>query len=155
MQSPKMPTTCDRCGTAFNTSQDHPRRYCSIACEEGRGPLPESDPRSPDFHLHVQGNPKSLIGKAVVANGLKRTCYSPDWHKMPHQYDSRRRVDHDSEEEILVLTDDVYLGKVVDYRKGKYVLEKENLETGDILIRGVQDSTTVAQLRRENWRVDG
>jgi len=62
-----MATTCNHCGQPFNTSQAHPRRHCSIACEEGRGPVPIDDPSSDMYHRHLQGNPEALVGMALVS----------------------------------------------------------------------------------------
>lgn len=153
MEAPVRPTTCDRCGKAFNTSDQHPSRYCSIACEEGRSALPISDPSSDGYHLHIQGEPSALVGKEVLAVGLKRTDYSPDWHKKPEQYSPRRIVEHLESETTLVLKDEVYLGKVVTYDKGEYVIEHEDMETGEITRRRVNDSVALSQIRQENWWV--
>jgi hypothetical protein len=66
-RAPITPTSCERCGKLFNTSEQHPRRYCSIACEEGRGPLPDRDPRSPNFCHFVQGNPERLVDTVAIS----------------------------------------------------------------------------------------
>jgi hypothetical protein len=139
----------------FTTSRQHPRRYCSIACEEGRSPLPESDPASEGYHLHLQGNPQSLIGKNLLANGLKRTCYSPDWHRSPADYSSRELVSQDAESETLVRKDDVLLGQVVAFEAGEYVVKKESIETGEVRTFTVDASLTVSQIRNDRWWVEG
>lgn len=154
-QEPTTPMSCDRCGKMFNTSRQHPRRYCSITCEEGRSPLPESDPASEGYHLFLQGNPQSLIGKNLIANGLKRTCYSPDWHRDVSDYSSRELVSHDSESETLVRKDDVPLGQVVAFEGGEYVVEKENIKSGEIRTFTVDASLTVSQIQNDRWWVEG
>lgn len=153
-QEPTMPTTCDHCGKPFNTSAVHPRRYCSIACEEGRAPLAMSDPQSPEYHLHIQGNPESLIGKALVSNGLKRVDYSPDWCKGPNDWSHGTVVDVDVENQTYVRKNDVVLGVVYDY-DGYYHLEHENMETGQITHRRIKDSQVVSMIRQDRWWVDG
>lgn len=155
MEEPTRATTCDRCGEPFNTSGVHPSRYCSIACEEGRSALPIDDPSSEGYHFHLQGEPQSLVGKAILATGLKRTCYAPTWHKKPHRYSSQQIVDHDTESEILVLRDDVFLGKVVDFGADGYTIEHENMETGEITKRVVSESVVLDQIRHDRWWVDG
>lgn len=151
MEAPTRPTTCDRCGKAFNTSDQHPSRYCSIACEEGRSALPMSDPASDGYHLHLQGNPQSLVGREVLAVGLKRTDYSPDWHKKPTQYSPRRIVEHQESDTTLILKDEVYLGRVVDLTDGVYKIRHEHMETGEEFHISVDASTVVSQIRQENW----
>jgi len=150
-----MPTTCNHCGKPFNTSAVHPRRYCSIACEEGRGPRAQSDPASPDFWLHVQGNPETLVGRALVARGLKFCDYSPDWHRPPERYDVNDIVSIDREEQEFVRHDDVYLGRVAEYDGGEYVIEHEDMETGEITHRRVDDSMVLSLIRQDTWWVDG
>lgn len=152
---PEMATTCDHCGEPFTTSQVHPRKYCSIACEEGRGPLPMDDPQSPDYHLHLKGNPEDLVGKAVLAVGFKRVDYSPDWAKGPHYTTPTSTVWVDEEEEVYLRETDVYLGEVVEYGADGYVIEHENLETGEITERTVHDFLMVEQIRNDRWWVDG
>lgn len=154
-QEPITPTMCDRCGNHFNTSEVHPRQYCSIACEEGRTPLPESDPASNNFHLYVQGNPEALVGNWLVARGLKRTCYAPKWHKNPADYSPRTIVSHDKSEEVLFYKTDVVIGKVYGYHDGVYDVEYENMETGEFSERKLDASLVVDQLRRDDWWVDG
>ena len=151
MEAPTRPTTCDRCGEPFNTSDQHPRRYCSIACEEGRTPLPMSDPASDGYHVHLQGEPESLVGRELLAVGLKQTDYSPDWHKKPDQYSPRAIVDHDEENTSLVLKDEAYLGTVVAFEQGEYVVERENIETGEVSTRRIDASVAVSQLRQDRW----
>jgi hypothetical protein len=72
-RAPITPTSCKRCGKLFNTSEQHPRQYCSIACEEGRGPLPDRDPRSPNFCQFVQGNPERLVGTVAISANVDTT----------------------------------------------------------------------------------
>jgi len=155
MEAPTRPTTCDRCGEPFNTSDQHPRRYCSIACEEGRTPLPMSDPASEGYHLHLQGEPSALVGKVLVARCLKRTCYSPDWHRGPDNYSRSELVSHDEENEIIVYKTSQPLGTVVAHENGEYVVEHEDIETGEITTRRFNDSMTVAQIKDERWWADG
>lgn len=72
MQPETVGMTCDRCGVQFRgnpRSQPLGSAYCSIACEEGRSPLPVDDPRSDGYHLHLQGEPEALVGETVVAEG--------------------------------------------------------------------------------------
>jgi hypothetical protein len=154
-QEPMQSMMCAHCGELFKTSQQHPRKYCSIACEEGRGPIPMSNPQSPDYHLYVQGEPEAILGRVLVANGLKRVNYSPDWCRGPDDWYSATIVDHDSENEIYVREDDVVLGHVVDYRDGNYVVEHEDIETGEITVREIDDSTLVSMIRQDRWWVDG
>jgi hypothetical protein len=153
MEAPIRPTTCDRCGQPFNTSDQHPRRYCSIACEEGRSPLPESDPASDGYHLYLQGEPSALVGREVLSVGRKLTDYSPDWHKKPEQYSPRRIVAHQESDTTLVLKDDVFLGTVVDLENGEYVVEHKDRETGEIITRSFDASLAVSQIRQDRWWV--
>ncbi len=150
---PIQPTACDHCGKSYNTSRQHPSRYCSIACEEGRRALPISDPSSDGYHLHVQGEPQSLIGREMLAVGLKRTDYSPDWHKSPKQYSPQRIVAHLESDTSLILKDEMYLGTVVDYQDGNYVVEREDIETGTVSVRLIDASIAVSQLRQDRWWV--
>lgn len=152
---PTMPTTCDHCGKAFNTSRQHPKNYCSIACEEGRAPLAKSDPASEGYHLHLQGEPESLVGKTLVANAFKRTCYSPDWHRDYDDYNSREIVSHDPENEVLVVKRDVVIGTVTAYENGHYVVETENLETGTMVTQRINPSDAVSKIKDNRWWVDG
>jgi len=154
-QEPVRATACDHCGELFETSEVTPRRYCSIACEEGYAPLPQSDPASNGYHLHLQGNPQSLIGKNLLASGLKQSCYSPDWHRSPKDYNSRELVSHDPDAEIIVRKDNVFLGPVVDFGGGEYVVEKEDIETGEVHTFTVDASLTVSQIRNDRWWVEG
>lgn len=151
MQEPTRPTTCDRCGKPYNTSDQHPRRYCSIACEEGRSPLPKSDPASDGYHLHVQSNPESLVGRTLVATALKRTCYAPEWHKSPSDYKQSEIVEHTESEKVIVYETIVVIGTVADYADGQYQVEHENIESGELTYRSVDDSLAVEQLRTGRW----
>ena len=153
MEAPVRPTTCDRCGKAYNTSDQHPARFCSIACEEGRSPLPVSDPSSDGYHLHLQGEPEALVGREVLAVGLKQTDYSPDWHKSPSQYSPQRVVSHNESDTTLVVKDEVFLGTVVAYENGTYTVEHEDIESGKISQRTVDASVAVSQIRQDNWWV--
>jgi len=152
-QQPKMPVSCERCGKMFNTSRQHPRRHCSISCEEGRGPLPDSDPASNGYQLYLQANPQSLIGKNVFASALRRTCYSPDWHRDVSDYSSRELVSHDAENETLVRKDDVLLGRVVGFEDNEYTVENQDTETGEVHTFTVCASVTVSQIRNDRWWV--
>lgn len=153
MEEPTRATTCDHCGKPFNTSDVHPRRYCSIACEEGRAPLPVSDPSSDGYHLHLQGNPEALVGNEILAVGLKRTDYSPEWHKNPEQYSPRRIVSHNESDNTLVLKDEVFLGTVYAFENGQYKVEHEDIETGEITRRSFDASMAVSQIRQDRWWV--
>lgn len=156
---PTMPTSCDRCGKMFNTSRERPRRYCSIACEEGRSPLPISDPASEGYHLHLQAEPEALVGQTLVASALKRTCYSPDWHRNPDAYNRGQIVSHDEENETLVYKTDVVIGKVVDYdpHDGTYYVNRnrDDVEKGIVEAKHINASATVSQIRQGEWWVDG
>lgn len=149
MEEPMRPTTCDRCGEPFNTSDVHPRRYCSIACEEGRTPLPISDPSSEGFHIHLRNEPADLIGCALVTRAIKRTCYSPDWHRSPEDYKRHKIISHDTEEEILVYKTTNYLGRVEDMSDGMYHISRET-EDGHRMI-SVPVSDVVNFIRAETW----
>jgi len=80
-----------------------------------------------------------------MANGLKRTCYSPDWHRLPDDYNARNIVTHDTDDEILVYETSVHLGQVKDYENGLFIVERDDTVTA------VQASTAVSQLRDSNW----
>jgi hypothetical protein len=114
-----------------------------------------SDPRSPDYHLHLQANPESLVGKTLIANGLKRVEYAPGWCKDPSDWRQSELVSIDRDNLTYVRKDDVVLGRVVDYGIDGYTVEHENIETGEITTRTIHDFEMVAQIRRENWWVDG
>lgn len=153
---PTMATTCNYCGKAFKTSQQHPRRYCSIACEEGRGTRAMDDPQSPDYHLHLQANPESLVGKEVLASGLKRVDYSSHWSKDPDDWRTCDIVSVDEENLTYVRKDDVFLGRVVDYGADGYTIERHTGErASDVTTRTIHDFEMVAQIRRDRWWVDG
>lgn len=152
---PTTTTTCDHCGEMFKCSAVHPRRYCSIACEEGRAIRAMDHPESPDYHLHLQANPESLVGKTLIASGLKRVEYAPDWCKDPSDWRQSELVSVDRDNLTYVRTDDVVLGRVVDYGADGYTVEHENIETGEITTRTIHDFQIVAQIRRDNWWVDG
>jgi len=149
-QEPMMPTTCDYC----KKSRVHPRRYCSIACEEGRGRLPMDSPESPDYHLYLKGEPQALVGKALVAKARNLVDYSPDWCRNPEDCGRGVVVSHDRENQTYVRKDDVVLGVVYDY-DGHYHIEHENMETGQITHRRIKDMLVVDQIRRGRWWVDG
>lgn len=156
-QPPTATMSCARCGQLFKgnpRSQPLGRdNYCSIACEEGRGPRAMSDPQSPDYHLYLKGNPKDLVGKAIVADGLKLVDYSPDWCKGPDDWKNCTIVDHDEHDASYVRKNGVFLGKVVDY-DGEYVLERENIETGEVTTRRIGDMLMVEQLKFDRWWVE-
>ena len=153
MEALTRPTTCDRCGKPFNTSDQHPSRYCSISCEEGRSALPVSDPSSEGYHRYLQGEPEALVGKEVLAVGLKQTDYSPEWHKSPEQYSPRRIVSHNESDTTLVVKDEVFLGTVVSFENGQYTLKHEDIESGEGTERTVNASTAVSQIRQDTWWV--
>ena len=157
-QPPTATMTCAHCGQLFN---GNPRsqplgssNYCSISCEEGRGPRKMSDPQSPDYHRYLKGNPESLVGKTILASGLKRVDYSGDWCKGPEDWSHGTIVDVDEPNLTYVRKDDVVIGTVTDY-DGHYTVRYENIETGEITIRRIKDMLLVDQLRRDNWWVDG
>lgn len=143
---------CPRCKETFVTDAQHPSNYCSIACEEGRSPLPMDNPASDGYHLHLQAEPESLIGKTVVANCLKRTCYSPDWHRSPSDYNSRSIVSHDSDKEVLVYKTDSVVGEVTDYENGRYRISRTVDEPVEgVVSKWVDASMVVSQIRQERW----
>jgi hypothetical protein len=149
--------TCSRCGDQFSgdpISQPLGNRvYCSIACEEGRSPLPEHSPESPRYASHLSDNPRDLIGRCLTAVGLKRTCYSPDWHRDPSDYAHSEIVSLDVDNEILVYESEVFLGKVVKYDPSfeNYMIEHENMETGEMTYRWVDKQTMLDQIRDDRW----
>jgi len=102
----------------------------------------------------VQAEPETLIGKTLVANALTRTCYSPEWHKSPDSYNRARIIDHDSENEVLVLTDQVVIGNVASYGAGGYTIECENMETGEVTERTIHDFLMTSMLKDERWFVE-
>jgi hypothetical protein len=114
-----------------------------------------SDPSSEGYHLHLQSEPESLVGKTLVANALKRTCYSPEWHKSPSDYNRGQIVSDEETEEVIVYETIQVIGTVVDYENGQYVVEHEDIETGEVSTRRISDSTTVSQIRQDEWWVDG
>lgn len=158
-QPPTATMSCARCGQMFNgnpRSQPLGRdNYCSIACEEGRGPRAMSDPQSPDYHLYLKGEPEALVGKTLIAAALKRVDYSSDWCKGPEDWSHGTIVDHSEQDVTYVRKDDVVLGTVVDYGADGYTVEHENIETGEITTRVIQDFLMVEQLRTDRWWVDG
>lgn len=151
---PTTARTCQHCRTVFKTSAVHPSRYCSIDCEEGRAPLPESHPESPDYHRHLQANPEALVGASILAVGLKRTCYSPDWHRKPESYHPSAIVEVDEESEILIKKDEVYLGVVSDYKDGEYHIRYDDLDSGETVRLTFDESLVISQIRSEQWYVD-
>ena len=155
MEAPIRPTTCNRCGKHFNAPADRVPRFCSIACEEGRGPLPDSDPSSPFFHRHIQGNPHAIVGHHIQSKGLKRTCYSPNWHKSPDEYRNVDIIEHDSENEILVLKRQQHLGKVKEIDGNTAIIEKWTVEEDKHIKIEVSMSTVVSMLRQDLWWSDG
>lgn len=110
------------------------------------------DPSSPDYHLHLKAEPGSLIGKSVIAEGLKLVDYSPDWATGPPTRDTFV-VCHDEEQEVYVREAGVYLGTVTDY-DGHYTIEREDMETGEIHRRRVKDILVVDMIRKDNWWVE-
>jgi len=158
-QPPVATMKCARCGTMF---KGNPRSqplgrddYCSLACEEGRGPRAMSDPQSPDYHLFLKGQPEALVGKTLLASGLKRVDYSADWCKGPEDWSHGTVVDVDVPNLTYVRKDDVVLGTVVDYGADGYTVEHEDMETGEITRRTIHDFLMVAQIRDDRWWVDG
>jgi len=157
-QPPTATMSCARCGQLFTgnpRSQPLGRdNYCSISCEEGRSPRAMSDPQSPDYHLYLKGDPEALVGKTLLASGLKHVDYSADWCKGPDEWSHGTIVDVDAPNLTYVRKDDVVLGTVVDY-DGHYTVEHEDMETGEITRRRIKDMLLVDQLRRDRWWVDG
>lgn len=158
-QSPTATMKCDHCGELF---EGNPRtqplgraNYCSISCEEGRGPLAMSDPQSLDYHCYLKGNPEALVGKTLVAKALKYVDYSADWCKGPEGWEYGTVVDHDEQDVSYVRVDDIPLGKVYAYEQGQYLVEHEDLETGEVTRRSIDDTLMVAQIRRDRWWADG
>lgn len=156
LEEPTTPMTCKRCGKRFNTGAWHPRKYCSIACEEGRSPLPQSDPRSEGYHLHLQSEPESLVGKTLVGKAFKRTCYSPDWHRDPEDYKPRNIVEHDEENEVITYQKSIVIGEVVrTLSQGTYLIERDNPVSTGVSVFQVDISKTVEKIRRGEWWADG
>lgn len=160
--APEPPTAtmeCSRCGTTFKGNpRSQPlgsKNYCSIGCEEGKGPLPDDSPQSPNHWLHVQGDPETVIGQWLLATGLKRVDYSPEWCRDPSSVSSAELVYVNEHEEVFVRRTSVCIGKIVSYQDGTYVVERENLETGEVHTREISDSVLLAQLRRDQWWVEG
>lgn len=110
-----------------------------------------SDPQSPDYHLFLKGDPEDLVGRALVARGLKYVDYSPDWAKGPHYTTPTSTISVNEQEEWYVRRDDVYLGKVAEYGADGYVIERENLETGEVIRRTVHDFLMVDMLKSDRW----
>lgn len=150
---------CSHCGELFKgnpRSQPLGRAdYCSVMCEEGKGPLPIDDPASPDYHLYLKGNPEDLVGKSIIACGLKYVDFSPDWCKGPHYTTPSRTIACNEREEWYIRRDEVFLGTVVEYGADGYVIEHEDSETGEITERTVHDFLMVEQLKEERWWADG
>jgi hypothetical protein len=149
--------TCTRCGKTFKgdpRSQPLGREnYCSIACEEGKSPLPPNDPSSRGFAQHVHGEPKALVGRTLVANGLKFCDYSPEWHRTPDDYTHDEKVWVDRKEEEMVVKSHQHLGRVADYdgERGAYYIEAEDMETGEVSGRWWDESLVVHQLKKNRW----
>lgn len=150
-EEPTMATTCDHCGEPFNTSRQHPRRYCSIACEEGRAPLPQDDPASDGFWLHVQSKPEELVGFTITAGGLKFCDYSPDWHRNPSDYSRDEIVwaDHDAQE--MVVKRSIVVGRVDDYEANQVRIAHYDRDFNLTHYHWHNASKVVAQLRTNRW----
>lgn len=123
--------SCDRCGTSFRgnpQSQPLNGEFCSVACEEGRTPLPRKDPGSPGYPNFIRQNPEELVGRTLIAMCLKRTDYSPNWHKNPDDYGRTQTVEVDRENTILIYKTDAVLGDVVAYDEetDSYTIDKWN-----------------------------
>lgn len=108
-----------------------------------------SDPASEGYHLHLQANPDDLLGRAVVVSAIKRTCYSPDWHRNPEDYPKRVIRSHDEEKEILVYETEEYLGRVESRGNGLYHISRET-DDGHRMI-SVPVSDVVHLIREGTW----
>lgn len=149
MRSETRAMTCDRCGKHFRgnpRSQPLGSTYCSLSCEEGKTPLPSNEPASPRFFAHIKSNPGDLIGYHLVADGLKRTCYSPEWHRAPESVPRSELVSVDRDEEVMVYQTAVHLGEVVDYTNGLFIVQDTDGKN-----RAFQARTAVSQLKSGNW----
>lgn len=149
MRSETQAMTCDRCGKQFRSnprSQPLGSTYCSLSCEEGKTPLPSNEPASPRFFAHIKGHPGDLIGYHLVADGLKRTCYSPEWHRDPESVPRSELVSVDRDSKVMVYQTPVHLGKVVDYENGLFIVQDPDGQN-----RAVQADTVIGQLKNSNW----
>jgi|APHM01.1.fsa_nt_gi hypothetical protein len=86
-----------------------------------------------------------------MVRGLKRTCYAPDWHRDPDQYNTTQKVYHDEENKILIYVDSINLGQVISMKNGQYIIEHENIETGTLTVREYDVSLTISQIRQDRW----
>jgi hypothetical protein len=105
--------------------------------------------------LFLKGEPEALVGETVIASGLKYVDYSADWCKGPEDCSFDTIVDVNEPDLTYIRKDSVVLGTVVDYGPDGYTVEHENIETGEITYRTIDDSTMIAQIRSDRWWVDG
>ena len=147
-QEPETTAKCQHCGELFRTSEQHPRRYCSVMCEDGRAPKPISDPSSEGYHLHVQGKPQALVGKTLIAKGYKYSDdVTEDWHKSPSDLPT---VWISDDGEALVYENSMVVGTVTGFDEaGYYTIEKDGAR------KRVLPSEVVAKVRRDEWWVEG
>lgn len=114
-----------------------------------------SDPQSAGYHVYLQGNPDALTGRTIVAKGLKRVDYSPDWCRGPADVNNHDLVDVDEENEVYVRKDSaVVLGTVHGFDGNKYQVDHEDMETGEITTFEVSATQAVHQIRKDRWWVE-
>lgn len=151
--------TCAHCSTQFRGNpRSQPvgsKDYCSIACEEGRGTLPDSSPQSPNYWLHVRDNPNQIVGSHLIAAGLQLFDYSPDWSRGPEGLHSSEIHDHMPEKKLYVRRLSVVVGKIASYDSGLFTVEQEDRETGEVTYRSIQADVLLDQFRRDQWWVEG
>ena len=151
LREPRHTKKCPQCNELH---QNRHSQYCSVLCEEGKRAPPISDPRSEGYHLHLQGEPEHLVGKTLVAKGLKYTDdVTEDWHKSPSDLPT---VWQSNDGEELVYETTTVIGTVAGFDEdGYYIIEKEYLETGELTVKRVLPSDVVAKVRRDEWWVEG
>jgi hypothetical protein len=151
MDEPITASKCDQCGDVFQTSAQHPRRYCSISCEEGRTPLPQDDPRSDGFWLHVQGRPQSLVGSTLVASGMKFCDYSPDWHRTPDDYSNGELIWVDRDAQEMVVKRSTVIGRVDGFENNQFRVAHYDEDYCLTHYHWHDASMVVSQLRSNLW----
>ena len=151
--TPETTAKCQHCGELFRTSEQHPRRYCSVMCEDGRRAKSIDDPSSEGYHLHLQGEPQALVGKTLIAEGLKYSDdVTEDWHKSPDELATVWLSDDETE---LVYKTSMVVGVVTGFdESGHYTIEKEYLETGEIVEKRVMPSDVLERIRNDTWWVE-
>ena len=149
---------CPRCGELHKRNHTD---YCSIACEEGRTPLPQDDPRSGGYHLHLQANPQELIGETLFADGFKYSDQvTEDWHKSS---DDLPTVWISDEREELIYKTTALVGTVKGFdESGRYIIEKqyhaEELLPEKLIktnTKRVPASDVIQRIKNDTWWVEG